>query len=203
MLSAEIKRERGFTLVELMISVAIGGIVLAGMVTSFAVQRHSYRLQGDVSEMIENARVGLDIMTGDIRMAGYDPGGGGFNGIGWNCTLNPPVLEIRTDWNGDTDYNDTNERIYYRWVSSSKQLQRRVGSNGSYQPFIEDVESCTFQPRDGVGNNTCIDADIREVEVTIKARTPAPDPAYAANNGYRTLTLTSRIYPRNLADRIQ
>jgi hypothetical protein len=41
--------------------------------------------------------------------------------------------------------------------------------------------------------------DIRQIKITITARTAKPDPDYTANGGYRTYTLTSYLTPRNLA----
>jgi prepilin-type N-terminal cleavage/methylation domain-containing protein len=64
---------RGFTLVELMIALFIGGIVMASVVTSFQSQQKTYLAQDQVVEMRQNARVAMDMLVRDIRMAGHDP----------------------------------------------------------------------------------------------------------------------------------
>jgi type IV pilus assembly protein PilW len=64
---------RGFTLVELMVAVAISGIVAAAISTAYISQRRSSTAQEQVVEMQQNIRAGLGIMEHDIRMAGYDP----------------------------------------------------------------------------------------------------------------------------------
>ena len=43
--------------------------------TSFLSQHRSYLAQDDVVEMQQNGRVAMDMLTRDIRSAGYDPNG--------------------------------------------------------------------------------------------------------------------------------
>lgn len=64
-------RERGFSLVELMIAMTIGFIVLAGVGFLYLESRQSFRSMENLSRMQESARYALDIMARDIRMAGY------------------------------------------------------------------------------------------------------------------------------------
>jgi type IV pilus assembly protein PilW len=68
-------RERGISLTELMIVTALLGLVMAGMYNMFVHQQKSYSVQDHVSAMQQNARVGLEYMVKDIRMAGYIPEG--------------------------------------------------------------------------------------------------------------------------------
>jgi type IV pilus assembly protein PilW len=68
-------KEQGISLVELMIVTALLGLVMAGMYNMFVHQQKSYSLQDHVSAMQQNARVGLEYMVKDIRMAGYIPEG--------------------------------------------------------------------------------------------------------------------------------
>lgn len=63
----------GFTLVELMIALLIGGIVLAAIMTSFRGQHATYLSQDQVVEMQQNIRVAMNVMARDIRYAGFDP----------------------------------------------------------------------------------------------------------------------------------
>ena len=67
------KKENGFTLIELLIAMAITGIVTAGIYAAFSSQQKSYIVQEDVADMHQNARVGMDLMVREIRMAGFDP----------------------------------------------------------------------------------------------------------------------------------
>ncbi|MEA3428733.1 MAG: hypothetical protein U9Q84_05890, partial [Thermodesulfobacteriota bacterium] len=74
---------------------------------------------------------------------------------------------------------------------------RKTG-NGYFQPFAENVQSFTFDYLDSAGSATTTTADIRQIKITITARTSKADADYSANNGYRTHSLTSLITPRNL-----
>jgi type IV pilus assembly protein PilW len=65
--------EKGISLIELMIVTALLGLVMAGIYNMFVHQQKSYTVQDHVSAMQQNARVGLEYMVKDIRMAGYVP----------------------------------------------------------------------------------------------------------------------------------
>jgi len=69
---------KGFTLVELLIAMAITGIVAGAIFTAFQSQQKSYGVQDQVVEMQQNLRAGMDLMVRDIRMAGYSQGAPGF-----------------------------------------------------------------------------------------------------------------------------
>jgi hypothetical protein len=66
-------REKGISLVELMIVTALLGLVMAGIYNMFVHQQKSYTVQDHVSAMQQNARVGLEYMVKHIRMAGHVP----------------------------------------------------------------------------------------------------------------------------------
>jgi type IV pilus assembly protein PilW len=86
----ERKREAGFSLVEMMIVIAILGVVMAAMYSMFNHQQKSYSVQDNVAMMQQNVRVGLDYLVKDIRMAGYIPEGIPFD------SDDPPVPEPST-----------------------------------------------------------------------------------------------------------
>ena len=65
------RKEKGFTLVELLVAMAISGIVVAAVYTAFVTQQKSYTIQDQVAEAQQNARVGLDLIAREVRMAGY------------------------------------------------------------------------------------------------------------------------------------
>ncbi len=192
--------QRGFTLMEVLISMAIGGLLLGVVVNTFVIQQKSYDVQEQVTEMVQTARAAMDMMTREIRMAGYDPARAGFEGVSYNATQ----LRVNADLRGDNpsdppdgDTNDSNEDIMYSYDSNNFQIDRNTG--GGNQPFAENIDSFTFGYIDGNGNPTTISADIRQVRVTVTARTAKPDPEYPSDGGYRTYMLSSLITPPNLA----
>jgi prepilin-type N-terminal cleavage/methylation domain-containing protein len=69
--------ERGFTLLELMVSMAVGLIVMAAMASLFKTGMDSTRLVTQRAETQQNMRAGIDLMVKDISMAGAGlPSGG-------------------------------------------------------------------------------------------------------------------------------
>jgi type IV pilus assembly protein PilW len=62
---------RGLTLIELMVSLAIGSLLIVGAVTVYSQSRSTYRVSDTVARMQENARYALSIMEPDIQLAGY------------------------------------------------------------------------------------------------------------------------------------
>jgi len=202
-------KESGFTLVELLIAMTIGLIILTALSSTFLMQRKIYDIQEQVVEMVQNARAAMDMMTREIRMAGYDPTGAGFDGI----TYDADQLQIQANIDDDEDIINTdgsyddNENITYAYYDENSaypyQIKRKTG-NGNFVSFAENIEAFTFDylEADGVTKvTTTADNDkIRQIKVTITARTTKPDPDYTdpTYGHYRTYTLTSVITPRNL-----
>lgn len=65
------KNMQGVTMIELMISLTIGLIIIAGIGYIFLSCRQSFRNQDALSRMQEGARAAFEIMDKDIRMAGF------------------------------------------------------------------------------------------------------------------------------------
>lgn len=65
----------GFTLVELLIAVAISGFILAAVYMTYRSQQKSYVVQEKVATMQQNIRSAMYYMEREIRMAGFDPTG--------------------------------------------------------------------------------------------------------------------------------
>ena len=186
---------------ELLIAMTIGLIILTALSSTFLMQRKIYDVQEQVAEMVQTARAAMDMMSREIRMAGYDPTGAGFDGI----TYDADQLEIKADMyqtndtgDPDGDTGDSNENIIYT-MDSDFPFEIRRNTGGGRQPFAENIQLFTFDYLDSAGSATTTTEDIRQIKITITARTARPDSDYSGNGGYRTYTLTSYITPRNLA----
>jgi type IV pilus assembly protein PilW len=193
--------EGGFTLVEVLMAMALSSVVLAALVGTFVVQRRTYVLQEQITEMVQTARAAVDMMSREIRMAGYNPTGADFFGIPYHATQ----LRLRADLRGDGaddppdgDTDDPNEDITYKYYEATHQIKRKTG-HGYFQPFAENIQAFSILYLDSWGNPTAATADVRQIGITVTARTERPDPKHSANGGYRTYGLTSLITPSNLA----
>lgn len=63
--------DRGFTLVELMVSLVLGLILTGGVVALFIQSRQSFAIDENVARMQDHARFAMSELARDIRMASY------------------------------------------------------------------------------------------------------------------------------------
>lgn len=63
--------ERGFSIIELVISLAITLILLVVVIKMFTLQRVSYNSQEQITDLQQNIRSSMDAVSREIRMAGY------------------------------------------------------------------------------------------------------------------------------------
>ena len=193
------KKDEGFTIIELLIALTLSLVVLTSVSGAFISQRKTYASQEQMTEMIQGTRAVMEIITREVKLAGFNPTGSTtLVGIPYSTTQ----LEIRADLDGDgtATASDTNEVIIYSHDGSVLEINRNAGQAWSYARILaENIESFTFGYLDADGIATTTAADIRMVEITITARTAKPDPNYGQNSGYRTYTLTSTVSPPNLA----
>ena len=195
--SMKFRNLEGFTLVELMVSMGIGMVILAAVTTTFMSQTRIYNAQEQINEMQQNARGVLDILSRELKMAGYKPNGGGFNGVTYSTTQ----LMVQADLNSDgaiSTSSTANEQITYAFDNANEQITRAVGS-GSAQVLAAHIAAFTFNYLDSAGAATTVSANIRQVSITITAKTAKPDPNYTSDGGYRTYTTSATITPGNLA----
>lgn len=211
---------RGFTLVEMLIAMAVGMVVLGAMYSTFTIQNKTFANQEEIVAMQQSVRAGMDMMAREIGMAGYDPCSvnsdsdlsNNFSGV----TVNSTQLQIKADLDGnDPPSNNcqspykgidatSQENIIYAIASdattanpNNKKITRNIGAGA--QSFVENVESFTFEYLKSDGTTATTSAEVRQIRITITGRTAKPDPSYSANGGYRTYTLTSVIAAINLA----
>ena len=129
-------------MIEMLVSLVIASIIIAGAYRVFISQAESYAIQDRVAEAQNSVRAGMEIMAVDLRMAGYDKEGGGSS-----VTVTNPVSgssnSIRVEWERD---NDTITSVEY--LLSNRQLQRNIYLNGvltdSPQVVLDEVSKLNF-----------------------------------------------------------
>ncbi|HBB16688.1 MAG TPA: hypothetical protein DCZ97_06655 [Syntrophus sp. (in: bacteria)] len=201
----------GFTLVELITSMAIGMIVLSALYSVFIMQNRTLSTQEQIAEIQQTARIGMDIMLRDIRMAGYNPS----KTTSWISGTKPGLtnatadsLSFVSDLNADADTTaaevNPEENVTYDRVDDGGISCLRRTVNGAGNSLVENMESLTFVYYDEAGNTLSLPAslsDVRKIQVTITAKTALPDNAYVdpiLGDHYRRYSLTSQVTPRNL-----
>ena len=163
---------------ELMIAMAISGVLLAGMVMAFTGQSRSYNTQQEITVLQEDIRASLSMMTSEIRMAGYDPTTVADAKILLaNATEFQFSLDITNDagtGSSDGDTGDANEIIRYK-INTEGSLGRATGA-GTLQPLAENTEQLGFEYLINLAPETWTQTPpdlekIRAVKIVVLART--------------------------------
>ena len=66
-----LKKNKGITLIELLVAFAISGLLVAGIYRTFMSQQKTYVIQEQVVDMQQNMRLAINRMMTEIRMAGF------------------------------------------------------------------------------------------------------------------------------------
>ena len=69
--------QKGFTLIELLVAMVLSFIIIGAVYGTFTSQQKTYTIQDQVAEAQQNARMAMNILMRDIRMAGYGMPDGG------------------------------------------------------------------------------------------------------------------------------
>jgi len=197
--AANVSRD-GFTLIEMVVALGLSLVTVGAVYSLYVSELKAQYVREDRLEMQQQARVVMDVISRELLMAGYDPRGVNHDGDLSNdfqgISYDPGRLIIKADLNGNGLIVDANESIIFVFDASTQTLRRNTG--GGNQPFGENIESFIVEYFDKGGNPTVDSVSIQQVKITVTARTENPDLNYAPNGGYRTVTLRSRLTPRNL-----
>ena len=181
---AEMTSKRGYTIVELMVAIAISGIFMGTIYSAYTSQQRATLGQEQVSAMQRNLRSAMYFMEKEIRMAGCDPTGLTTAGI---VQANANLMEFKADMDGDGTIA-TNEHITYSLPGAD--LIRNGGR------IAENIDALNFVYLDGESppnvlnpNKTDVSTtsipDIRSVQVTVVARTGKADAKYTDSTSYQ------------------
>lgn len=201
------KNNKAFTLVELLVAMAVFGVITGLIVNQYSSQQNSQMTQTQVVQMQQNIRNALIIMTRDIQMAGYDPeisktlgivnAGDGSNGNPLTLTYSVADDGVDNDGDGTIDESGEFQTIQYSLFDSlgdgDMDIGRSIGAGGN-QAIAENIQTLLFTYLDGNGNPTAVVSDIRAVQVTITATTDIRERRRAADNR----TVTAIIKFRNI-----
>lgn len=66
------RRQRGLTLIEIMVALVISLILTAGVIQIFTGSKQTYRFQEQLSRMQESGRFAIEMLSRELRSVGYD-----------------------------------------------------------------------------------------------------------------------------------
>lgn len=73
--------QKGFTLVDILVGLAIASVLLAAVVSLFTSMGRSYTTQNVAADVQQVTRAGIELMIQEIRMAGFNPSRSSTTGI--------------------------------------------------------------------------------------------------------------------------
>lgn len=188
--------DKAFTLVELMVALAMALILIGGTMFVAQYSTRSYRAQERTSDAQQNIRSAMDMMVRDIRMAGYDPLS---SDAGRNPGLNiitaaPTQFRFTLDRN-NSGFVDASNQEDITYILNGTEIRRITDLNDPAeddQPFVDGVNAVTFTYLDSDAQVTATLANIAMVDVTITLQDRDQQ------GGIFTRSLTTRINCRNL-----
>jgi type IV pilus assembly protein PilW len=133
----------GFTLVEMLISIAILSILFGTIYRTFDIFSRSFTKENVKAGVQQKTRIGTDLMARDIRMAGLDPLGSanaGFNPANTNSTS----IQFTADLNYDGDLNDPFEDITYALNGNLLQQTCDLGTGMVTATLLDNVTGLAF-----------------------------------------------------------
>jgi prepilin-type N-terminal cleavage/methylation domain-containing protein len=173
--------QRGFGLAELMIASAIMGLVLAGVLLLQWHGQQAYVAGAGRVEAQQNARVALDTITTEIRLAQ------GVTAVGSTCnntTSGTDDITVRT-WDGATA----------SWTSVRYRLNGALLERNS-APLIGGVQALTIVCYDGNDVATATAANVRSVTIALTAQDEHTGTRPGAPHQHATVRSRARL--RNL-----
>jgi len=153
------KKQEGFTLVEMMVSLGIGMVILAAI---YAMVNSGQKSTTNVERKVyanQDARTALDFMSLEIEMASYNPRPDLVTSTFWvnpdgapNCTAagtrayrgiqlaTPNALRVQMNLDGSANIGDNpNESITYTFDAANQFIRRSLDCGSGNAPFLGDV----------------------------------------------------------------
>ena len=153
--------QRGWSLAELLVVVAVLGMVMAGVFTLLVSTVQSYSYGAARVEAQQAARFGLERMVRELREAGFDPKAAGFLAI---AVAEPTRVVLQHDLNGNGVIDPTRDRVTY--LLRDRVLRRDAG--GGAQPLVEGVRSLRLTYYDRAGVVTAQPARVTSVRIRLE-----------------------------------
>ena len=180
------RNKSGFTMVELLVVLAVSSILLSLMYQVYRSQLKTHTTQQELVEMQQNMRAVLYLMEREVRMAGHGPNGGVADPA--VTTAQIESIAFAMDLTGGTslepsdgDTGDPGEIIRY-FINGSGDLVRNANDGNGDQILLpaRDITQLTFVYKDtngvtldddGAGNLTTTASlqAIRTVEIVLDA----------------------------------
>lgn len=181
--------QQGFSLLELMVAIAILGFVMAAIAGVFSRTSRLYTTQNAAASLQQEVRAAVEFMAREMRMTGYDPQKTGDFDLE---VANATRIRFSSDLNGsgslddglDTPVSSTVafprcERLTFRYSSGNNSAQVICGTQppqtliGGSDPRVSKVTSLNFEYLGANGTPTSVNSAVRAIVITLTAQAPA------------------------------
>ena len=187
-------RSAGFTLVEVLMCIAILSVLFGTIYRTFDTFNRSYANENVKAGVQQKSRIGIDLMARDIRLAGLDPLGSASAGFN-PANTNTSSVQFTADLNYDGDLDDPFEDMIYALNGNLLQQTTDLGSGPVTATLLDNVTALTFSYLDQADNllPEPVAADqIRTVIISLTMQRPA------GREGTVSRTYSTRVRCRNL-----
>lgn len=157
------RNSRGFSLAELLVSLAVVGLALSGTFAVLHGALHAYSWGAARVEAQQSARVALERIARELREAGYDPTGAGIAPI---AVAAPDRVTLQSDLNRNGIVDATSERATFLLRPGERVLRRDAGAGA--QPIAENVRRFHLTYFDRLGAETTDASRVAAVRVDIE-----------------------------------
>lgn len=177
---------KGFTVAEFLVAFALLSVMLAGMVKLFGLVNQSYTTQNAAANVQQIVRNGIDIMTQNIRMAGFNPLK--LSDVGIKNDFSANNIHFSFDLDSDGTVIDAED---IRFFLENQALKRQI-RGGNRITLIDNVTALNFSYLDVNDQTTNNQADIKTVVVSMTVSEPA------GRRRILSRTYSTRVICRNL-----
>ena len=199
--------KQGFSLLEMMIVLAVFSFITGGLFNVLQRSQARYQFEEDVTEAQQTARTTVDMMEREIRLAGFPKVTYYDAALGYTTNSNTIssgfVTVSSTDlvFEGDINEDGIVDVVEYRLNGTVLERSAVAKPGGvtaatpAFKTLAENVRSLTFTYFDTGGNSTGTAANVKRVTVNLNLSTNFVDPE---NRRLRTVSATTSALAKNL-----
>jgi prepilin-type N-terminal cleavage/methylation domain-containing protein len=205
-------QQKGFSLIELAIVLAVFTFIMGGVFTVLARSQNRYHFEQEVADIQQTARNCIDLVEREIRLVGF-PKASYYDSTLGRTQSNSNLVSRRfiapsgtttnaTDllFEGDIDEDGIVDVVEYRLNNNN--LERSAvdkpadasAATPSFQVIAQNVAALSFTYLDRDGNTTTDPAAVQAVQIALTLLTTSLDPE---NRNRRTITVQTRAVVRN------
>jgi len=202
------KTQSGFTIIEVIVAMAISSVLITAVYQTFHSQQRSYTMQNEAAAMEQNLRGSLYLLTKELRSAGYNPqqtptdssvpttnfrfvtsfpAPNNLFTVDYTTAHSLVAFTLDSDGNGAiASAPNNNEQIAYRFNNAQKTLERFNDITHQWEIASSNIDAVYFtyfdQNQKKITTND--PANIEYVEISLLARTGKQDSKYTNPHVY-------------------